>query len=358
MRITYLLLSLVLVGSPAVADDGAASIAAGGLILMKREPRIAMAKEVLRIGPRKVVVDYDFRNNSDEDIDTVVAFPIAPYSSDEYFWSHEEAFNQRDEPRSVSRIASFRLRVNGNTQPYKTEVKALFNGHDYAPLLRGMRIDPATFGHIPEEDAKSDFDFLSSQQRARLVQLGLMSRDNQVPKWKVEVRYYWTQRFPAHKTVHIRHEYIPIAGEVQVPPDLLPGRSVDENERETAASIRQTLGRTCVSSSAIQHIYQTLEARPSPDTTHMNIEASTREWFNHLLVVDWVDFILTTANTWKQPIEDFTLIVDTKPYPNERSVPVHFCGDGPLASAKGLQTTFHARDFVPAKELTIGFYSY
>ena len=42
-----LILAATLASSIAAADDGAASIAAGGIILMKREPRITMAKEVL-----------------------------------------------------------------------------------------------------------------------------------------------------------------------------------------------------------------------------------------------------------------------------------------------------------------------
>ena len=64
------------------ADDGAASIAEGGLVVMKREPRITMAKEVLQISSKKVVVDYDFRNDSDQDITTDVAFPIPDYGYD------------------------------------------------------------------------------------------------------------------------------------------------------------------------------------------------------------------------------------------------------------------------------------
>ena len=65
--------------SPALADDSAASIAAGGLVA-RRETRIVMAKEVLRISPNKVVVDYDFRNDTDQDVTTEVAFPVPPYS--------------------------------------------------------------------------------------------------------------------------------------------------------------------------------------------------------------------------------------------------------------------------------------
>ena len=69
-------ISFLLLSGTLRADDGAASIAAGGVILMKREPRIVMAKEVLAISPDRILVDYDFRNDSDEDITTEVAFPI------------------------------------------------------------------------------------------------------------------------------------------------------------------------------------------------------------------------------------------------------------------------------------------
>jgi len=64
--------------APAWPDDSAASIAPGGLVA-RRERRIVMAKKVLRISPEKVVVDYDFRNDTDQDVTTEVAFPIPPY---------------------------------------------------------------------------------------------------------------------------------------------------------------------------------------------------------------------------------------------------------------------------------------
>lgn len=63
------------------SDDSAAAIAAGGLV-SRRESRIVMAKEVLKISPTKIVVDYDFRNDSDQDVTTEVAFPIPPYKNE------------------------------------------------------------------------------------------------------------------------------------------------------------------------------------------------------------------------------------------------------------------------------------
>ncbi|HEY6373419.1 MAG TPA: DUF4424 family protein [Candidatus Sulfotelmatobacter sp.] len=52
---------------------------------------------------------------------------------------------------------------------------------------------------------------------------------------------------------------------------------------------------------------------------------------------NYVDFILTTANTWKTPIEDFTLIVERPHWKNNRGESdlgdyVSFCWDGPQKS--------------------------
>ena len=49
---SQVLLPLMIMGATQLyADDGAASIAAGGIVVMKRETRITMAKEVLQISP-------------------------------------------------------------------------------------------------------------------------------------------------------------------------------------------------------------------------------------------------------------------------------------------------------------------
>ena len=64
-----------------LADDGAASIAASGLV-PRRETRIVMAKEVLKISDGKVIVDYDFRNDTEEDVTTEIAFPVPPYENE------------------------------------------------------------------------------------------------------------------------------------------------------------------------------------------------------------------------------------------------------------------------------------
>src|ERR1035441_1123966 len=78
--VAVLLASIGLPGT-VFADDSAVAIATGGLV-PRRETRIVMAKEVLQISNKKVVVDYDFRNDTDQDVTTEVAFPIPPYANE------------------------------------------------------------------------------------------------------------------------------------------------------------------------------------------------------------------------------------------------------------------------------------
>jgi hypothetical protein len=120
--------------APAVADDGAASIAAGGLV-MKREPRITMAKEVLTISTSKVVVDYDFRNDTDTDITTEVAFPIPPYSTDT---------DQR--PTTELGFDEFRLWVNQQSVHYSVETRAFVGHRDVTQAIERRHLSLTNFG--------------------------------------------------------------------------------------------------------------------------------------------------------------------------------------------------------------------
>jgi hypothetical protein len=119
--------------APGLADDSAAAIGAGGLVA-RRESRIVMAREVLRIRPATVVVDYDFRNESDDNVTTVVAFPVPPYTNQFPEW---QGLTQQS-------FQSFHVWVNGKAVACKTEAKAWFKGEDVTNLLREHRIDIPT----------------------------------------------------------------------------------------------------------------------------------------------------------------------------------------------------------------------
>lgn len=305
-----------------LADDGAASIKAGGIVF-KREPGITMAKEVLTISLAKVRVDYEFRNDTDTDITTEIAFPVPPYSE----------MSDGELPSRQAGFDDFQLAVDGRSRHFETEVKALVKGKDVTALLRAAKIDIASFGY-PDANKRSDFQRQSPERIAALARAGAISRDylgdDFKADWTVQKRYYWSQTFPAHGTVRIHHDYTPVAGASQFGredflPNLPPAKkgTAEAFNREDAASL-------CVSPSAARVLAQ----RPS------------------IVFGRWVDFILTTANTWKQPIEDFTLIV-------ERIDPkdtVSFCWDGPVEKLDSNHFRAHTTNLIPAKELRIGFY--
>lgn len=311
---------LLLLSCPLRGDDGASSISAGGLVAV-REPRVTMAKEVLSISLKRVVVDYDFRNDTDAPVTTEVAFPIPPYGNE---------MDGADPARAG--FDDFKLAVNGKPIPFQTEVKALVKGRDITDLLRKDGVSIADFGHYDSARTQESRDFkkLSAVQVRELLAAGAIHQEGGTTDatWEVQKRYHWTQTFPAHGTVHIRHQYSPVAGAQLVPPELLAaGRKVAPDEKYAA----ETLRSMCVS------------------PAQMRAAAALKG----MVSTEWVDFILTTANSWKRPIGDFTLIV-------ERTDPrdtVSFCWDGPVTKLDANHFQAHTTNLVPGTELHIGFYT-
>ena len=321
MRFALRVLTFSLIVAPLSADDGATSISVGGLVAT-REPRITMAKEVLRISLNKVVVDYDFRNDTDTPVTTEVAFPIPAYTLDP----------ETPDPAHAG-FDDFKLAIDGKPYAFQTEIKAVVRGKDVSSLLRADGVDIATFGHAESSQdfgESRDLKKLSPAQTQALVAAGAYTRDGQTlyAAWGVEKRYHWTQTFPAKATVHIRHEYSPVTGAQIVPTNLLAAsHKVTPDERYAVDDVASL----CVSPGAVKAM-----AARKTDT----------------LGLEWVDFILTTANSWKRPIEDFTLIVERA---DPRPV-VSFCWDGPVTRLDANHFEAHTTNLVPSKELRIGYY--
>jgi hypothetical protein len=334
-----------LAAAPALADDSAASIAAGGLVA-RRETRIVMAKEVLRISPNKIVVDYDFRNDTDQDVSTEVAFPVPPYS-----------YGPENPAIPEASFSDFKLFIDGKVTTYQTEAKATLNGKDVTSILTADKIDIASFGHLREPDPTStqfqtpDVERLPKAEQQRLVQLGLFGTDRPWGTWTVHLQYHWTQTFPAHSTVHIQHQYTPVEGSELMLADTL----------KNVSGHRQPTGDPDTVKYALEDM-QRLEAL-CPDPAFLSglikqMDASA-EGYGAYAHPHWVDFILTSANTWKQPIEDFTLIVERgKPEEENTKVSVSLCTpqNAPVTKLDANTFQVHLTDFVPKDELRIGYF--
>lgn len=181
----------------AQANSTSASFAAGGLVFT-REPRVSIAEEELTIEPRRVTVRYLFRNNSNQDVTTEVAFPLPDY---------------RLSPSGVPpEYAGFSVEVDGRQVPFNTETRAFVGDVEYTNALtdHGMKVAYAGSGDGFGACAR-DVQALPEKVRSDLVARHVVSKEG-LPLWTVRVRYHWRQRFPPHGTVSITHAYTPTAG--------------------------------------------------------------------------------------------------------------------------------------------------
>ncbi|MFZ0821515.1 MAG: DUF4424 family protein [Candidatus Acidiferrales bacterium] len=328
--LTLLVLPFPCAPSP---NDGAASIAAGG-IQLRSEPSISMEKERLTIGIKKVEVEYEFRNETATDITTEVAFPIPRY--------------QCDTAGQDPHFRDFNVWVDEAKVDYQTILHALVGGQDKTKVLTDLKISDKSIefdvNKCYEPDKNSEIGRLSSSAQKKLKQAGLIDEDGN-PRWSVEKIYHWNMTFPGQKIVRVRHEYSPVVGQTQIPEDYL--RAIKQNlqgkegsadlgghPREIVEQFAQLFRNACANTSVVDG----LDAKNQP-----------------MAVVHWVDYILTTANTWKTPIKDFTLIVDvTNPW-NKDPITANFCWDGPPRRLDPAHFIVEKKDFRPDKELAVYF---
>lgn len=148
----FLLFTLI-VGVPlgeVHADDSVAMVVPTG-IQFERSKDISMEFEELEISEELVRVKFEFKNESDHDITTTVAFPVPPVQSD------VPAIQFTDQKgKLLPNPLKFTLRIDGKEQPVQ----------------------------LKTEDTGG---------------------------W-IALRYYWSQTFPRGKVVKVEHSYLSGAG--------------------------------------------------------------------------------------------------------------------------------------------------
>ena len=298
---------------PLFADAGAFASAMGG-IRFRKESRISMEKERLTISERKVTAEYEFLNNTDKDITIGLAFPLPDVACNNVF--------------GISNASvSFHVWADGKELRYSTETKALDrDGHkDYTNFLQELGANVALCS-IPAT--------LSHEDRQKLVASGLAYLDGKdpaaavVPGWTIREKYYWTQTFPAHRTVSLKNEYKPFPGWQE----LELGKDVDSRVREaTLEGSRADRRDSCLGPRLLKKLTELTE-------------------HGGYIRFGFVDYILMTANYWNGPIKDFELIVEKPP-----GVYVSFCWEGPVERLDKSHFRATALNFTPKRNLEISF---
>ena len=275
--------------SAATANDSIGNLSAGGIVL-GRSDSIEMRSEDLFVSTKEVRVRYRFFNTSDQDISTLVAFPMpdveAPNDADNRAIPVDDPVN----------FMAFKTQVEGKPVEIKVEQRATALGIDRTDLLKSLGVPLAPF----LEAAAKAVEALPADKQAELVGLGVLRieeydagqgmKKHAQPNWTLRTTYYWTQVFPAKKELLVEHQYQPSVG-------ASVGTMVGETGADRA-SMDDYRKRYCMDAefiSAAQRESRLLKQRKATTTT---------------LSEKRIQYILVTGAHWAGPIKDFRLVID------------------------------------------------
>lgn len=196
------LLAFLLLSPDAWGNDSEAGVA-GGQLILKESTEIAMLSEDLVLSQDLVTVDYEFRNGSKQDIETIVAFPLPEICV------AIDQDNEVQEPLALDPDAKdplqFKLTVDGKAKPVELERK-----------IRKEKNGDRCYG----------------------------------------LKYHWKQSFPAGKTLRVSHRYKPANDGFFLPvgKDVTRLAATDKEFKAYLAALRK---EACVDDS----LFRQLEAK-------------------------------------------------------------------------------------------------
>lgn len=320
-------------GTTALANDGFGGLTATGLQFDKTDA-VQMLTEDLYLSLDEIRVAYTFRNATSADVSGQVIFPLPPIVLPAIY---ESDFAIPREELDKTNLVDFKVTVDG--KPVKVEVDriaVLKQEHDGAS-------DPGAVYRTPGEDVTAilgQYGIPLSLNWEKLVDvLGRLPQaakddlkargladfyDGQAyPLWAIIERYHWPQTFAAGKDVKIAHSYR----------GAFPGGVFGWYEPIEPGDYQQELiDRYCIDKGTQSAIKKALKK-------------DGQYWMG---MAYYMDYVLTTANTWAGPIGDFKVTIDKG---NAKNV-ISLCIDG---IKKTGPTTFvsEKKNFTPDRELQI-----
>lgn len=323
--LTMLSLATCLSVVPALANDSTAELGTGGLILARTDA-IAMQKENLFISEDEVRVDYVFRNQTNADVETVIAFPLPEIDGNPN--SMPAIPNDPD-----ANFLGFTATIDGRPVTATLEQRAFATGIDITQDLvaQGVPLYPngdatlKALEKIPERTAADwidrgiividEFDDGSGWKKVRS------------PYWRLQSTYWWRSRFPANTDVAVSHRYRPSVGGSVGLNFLVDGKPGGEIFAAYKA-------KYCIDSSFEKAVIKAgatgTEAQPA-------------------LYESRISYVLTTGGNWANgTIGEFKLTIDK----GDPAALVSFCGSGVKKTGP---TTFEmsAKDFDPQRDIDI-----
>ncbi len=319
-------IAALLLATPAYANDTAAQLTTGGLEFVSHG-EIAMESEDLYISRDEIRVTYVFRNDSAEDIDLLVAFPMPDIVPDHF---SPTAFPTGP----ADNLFEFETTFNGEPVNATLHEYAYAAGVDRTDLVRELNLPIVSMS----DEAIAAVDALDDETTAQLLHLGMAIPDmydvgegmktHHWPNWTYRATYTWEATFPAGERVTVEHRYKPSVGGTTGVSFL----SEPYEDYDPAADYKR---KYCTDDAFIDAVRKTLK---NPD-----------ESWSAPFMENWISYILTTGGNWSGGgIEKFRLVIDKGDEANLLS----FCG----SNVKKIgPTTFEMveENFWPERELDI-----
>ena len=305
----------------AFANDSSAEKAAGGLVL-RRSAEIDMVSEDLFVSAARVRVHYVFRNRSARPVTSIVAFPMP---------DRDLAYEMESE---VSYPADFHTLVEGRPVRMQVERRAMARGVDRSALLAALHVPVAPAAGERANAIAGIIARLPRAAKQRLASAGLIHarsfsapEGDIVPTWTVRETWYWSQTFPAGRSLEVEHRYTPgVGGTAGVPLASMDYRSGENGRREQAAF--------CTDAEFLAAIDR-MTARAERDRGNYPMEQRIR-------------YVLITGGNWRGPIGDFRLVVDK----GSPEAILSFCGEG-VRRIGPTQFEVRHRNWRPTRDLAI-----
>jgi hypothetical protein len=311
--------------APALANDTMAKLDPGGLVFVRTDA-ISIASEDLFISENEVRVAYQFRNDEKVDVESIIAFPMPDIYNDPY------SGIAIPEP-GVDNFLSFTVEMDGRALTPALEQRALSAELDVTAELKAAAVplNPVADGafaalkRLPREKVR---DWLARGIVARDVFTDDPDKAPVVPAWTLKSTYWWKAKFPAGRTVSVKHRYKPSVGGTA-------GITFWdwETEKVGGSYLAEYRHKYCLD--------------PGIERAVANAAKQNDGYPNYF--ENWISYVLTTGGHWGgSTIEKFTLTIDKGSAKNL----VSFCGED---VKKIGPTTFQmvAENFYPARDLDI-----
>lgn len=304
------------------ANDSTAELRAGGLQLVRSDV-IDMVSEDLFLSTREVRVKYVYRNTSNADVTTRVAFPLPDIG-----WQFGEAPVALANPASPN-FVNFRTSVDGREIPLEVELRAVLdNGLDVTDRVKAAGLPFHVTDFAAWDAAQGKFPLLLAKQLRDegVIWLDLEPDTGAIsylrPAWTLKTTFHRMQTFPAGKDVVVEHAYEPVVGGSI-------GASYIYAEADEKEAIRKDY---CIDSqfdAALERLKKTVGD-------------------GQMISERTLGYVLKTGANWAKPIGAFHLTIE-KDAPDQL---ITLCADG-LKKTSPTRFEMTRKDFTPEQDISI-----